>query len=55
MTHSPNVINSKVSELRNLTIDEIASAILTLEIELDECGGKLQDAEDRLHEANVGR
>lgn len=48
MTHSPNVINSKVAELRNLTIDEIAAAILTLEIELDECGGKLQDAEERL-------
>jgi hypothetical protein len=47
MTHSSNVINSKVAELRNLTIDEIACAILTLEIELDECGGKLQDAEER--------
>lgn len=50
MMHSTQVINSKVAELRNLTIDEIAAAILTLEIELDECGGKLQSAEERLFE-----
>lgn len=50
LTHSWRTIEEKVAELRNLTFDEVAKAILDLEVQLEECVGKLSDAEDRLED-----
>jgi hypothetical protein len=47
MMHSSATIDAKVRELRNMTFDEIAETILTLEVSLDECGAKLDDALER--------
>lgn len=50
-THSWRDLDAKRTELHDLTINEIAERILDLEVELEECGGKLNDTEERLDAA----
>lgn len=48
MIHSTQTIRAKLAEICTMTLEEIAGAMLDLEITLEECGGKLADAEERL-------